>query len=186
MRRYLGAAGVFALANSSDLLLLGLCYERFIAHGMEQHEAMSRLPLLWALLHVVKALGTPLAGALSDRVGRAPPLVLAWVVYALVYAGAAAFSLGAHPAWSVVIFAAYGLVAVLMEGPERALIADLEPDGARRGTAYGLLHFVRGVLTLPATGLGGRPAAVALRLGDVGCGAHEAIVRAGTRSMSQV
>ena len=38
-----------------------------------------------------------------------------------------------------------------MEGPERALIADLQRDGTARGSAYGLLHFVNGVLSLPAT-----------------------------------
>jgi MFS family permease len=151
LKRYLAAAAVFALANSSDMLLLGICYERFLGAGYETHEAMSRLPLLWALLHVVKALGTPVAGGLSDRVGRVRLLALSWVVYAVVYAGVAVFALGGSPAWSIAVFTGYGLVAALMEGPERALIADLEPEGSRRGTAYGLLHFVTGVLTFPAT-----------------------------------
>ncbi|MFG0260721.1 MAG: MFS transporter [Phycisphaerales bacterium JB041] len=151
LRRYLGASALFALANSSDMLLLGICYERFLASGMEPHLAISRLPLLWALLHVVKSLGTPLAGTLSDRVGRVPLLAAAWTVYGAVYAGAAAFALGSHPAWSMAIFTAYALVSVLMEGPERALIADLQPESTKRGGAYGLLHFVTGVLALPAT-----------------------------------
>lgn len=151
LRRYLGATGLFALANSSDMLLLGICYERFMDSGMQQHEAMSRLPLLWALLHVVKSLGTPVAGTLSDRVGRVPLLAASWFIYALVYAGVALFARGGHPAWSIAIFGCYGFVAVLMEGPERALIADLQPDSANRGSSYGLLHFVNGVLTLPAT-----------------------------------
>lgn len=151
LRRYLAAAALFALANSSDMLLLGICYERFLAAGMEEHAAMSRLPLLWALLHVVKTLGTPLAGTLSDRVGRVPLLAASWVVYAVVYAGVGLFARGGHLLWSAVFFAAYGLVAALMEGPERALIADLQPDGSKRGAAYGLLHFVTGLLALPAT-----------------------------------
>jgi MFS family permease len=151
LRRYLAAAALFALANSSDMLLLGVCYERFVASGMPPHEAMSRLPLLWALLHVVKSLGTPIAGSLSDRVGRVPLLAASWFIYALVYTGVALFARGGHPAWSSAIFASYGFVAVLMEGPERALIADLQPDSTNRGSSYGLLHFVNGVLTLPAT-----------------------------------
>ena len=118
---------------------------------MEPHLAISRLPLLWALLHVVKSLGTPLAGTLSDRVGRVPLLAASWVIYAGVYAGTAAFALGGHPAWSMAIFTAYALVSVLMEGPERALIADLQPESTKRGGAYGLLHFVTGILALPAT-----------------------------------
>lgn len=151
LRRYLAASALFALANSSDMLLLGICYEQFLAFGMEPHLAISRLPLLWALLHVVKSLGTPLAGTLSDRVGRVPLLAASWAIYAGVYAGTAAFALGGHPTWSMAIFTAYALVSVLMEGPERALIADLQPESSKRGGAYGLLHFVTGILALPAT-----------------------------------
>jgi len=153
LRRYLAASAIFAMANSSDMLLLGICYERFRDAGLEPHTAMSRLPLLWALLHVVKSLGAPLGGRLSDRVGRVPLLASSWVVYAAVYAGVAWFAVGGSLVWSAALFAAYGLVAALMEGPERALIADLQPDGSQRGAAYGLLHFVTGVLALPATAL---------------------------------
>ena len=151
LRRYLAAAAVFALANSSDMLILGVCYERFLESGMAPHHAMGGLPLLWALLNIVKSLGTPLAGSLSDRTGRLPLIVVAFTIFALVYAGIALFALGGHPAWSIAIAAAYGLVSVLMEGPERAFVADLQPDSSTRGGAYGLLHFVNGVLAFPAT-----------------------------------
>jgi len=153
LRRYLFAAAVFALASASDILLLALCFERFRDSGMSDAAAMGALPFLWAVLHIVRALGAPLGGRLSDRVGRLPLLASAWLMCAGVYAGAALFATGGHPAWSLLLFAAYGLVAALKEAPERALIADLQPEQGRRGTAYGMLHFVKGVLTLPATAL---------------------------------
>lgn len=151
LKKYIAAASIYALANSSDLLLLALCFERFQASGLSDPQAMGLLPLLWALLHVVKSTGVHLGGALSDRVGRIPLLVGAWMAYALVYAGAALFAHATHPAWAFPLFVMYGFVAILQEGPERAIIADFEPNAQRRGTAYGLLDFVTGMLLLPAS-----------------------------------
>jgi MFS family permease len=155
MRRYLLVAGVFSLANSSDLLLLALCYERFLDAGISQPRALGALPLLWAVLHVVRTLGSPLGGRLSDAIGRIPLITLAWLTYAVIYALGVLLALGAHPALAWLIFGAYGLHAALAEAPERALIADLQPDPERRGTAYGMLHFVTGLTALPAAALAG-------------------------------
>ncbi|MCA9294672.1 MAG: MFS transporter [Phycisphaerales bacterium] len=151
LKKYIFAASIYALSNSSDLLLLALCYERFKASGLDDAQAMGLLPLLWALLHVVKTTGVHLGGAISDRVGRIPLLVGAWMAYALVYAGAALFAHATHPAWAFVLFVLYGFVAILQEGPERAIVADFEPNAQRRGTAYGLLDFMTGILLLPAS-----------------------------------
>ena len=155
MRRYLVAATLFALANPSDLLLLALSYQRFIDSGVEPRRALGALPLLWAVLHVVRTIGTPLGGRLSDRVGRLPMITAAWVAYAGIYGGAAYLGAGG-PAWLAwVLLALYGLHAALAEAPERALVADLQPDPDRRGTAYGMLHFATGLAALPATAAAG-------------------------------
>lgn len=155
LKRYLIPAGVFALANSSDMLLLALCYERFMDAGMAPRSALGQLPLLWALLHVVRSAGSAWGGALSDRVGRVVLLRWSWVIYSGVYLFAALFALGAAPALAWPLFLVYGVSTALMEAPERALISDLEPAAGRRGTAYGLVHFVQGLLALPATALAG-------------------------------
>ena len=149
--RYLLPAGVLALGNSSDILLLALCYRRFLDAGSSQRSALAMLPLLWALLHVVKAVGSTWGGTLSDRIGRLGVLRLAWLVYAGVYLGAALMAAGGPALMAWGLFPLYGLYTVLAEGPERALIADLAPRESTRGTAYGLVHFVTGVLVLPAT-----------------------------------
>jgi len=151
LKRYLLPRALFALASSSDMLLLALCYQRFLDAGQSEQIAMGQLPLLWALLHVVKAVGSTWGGALSDRAGRLALLRWAWVVYALVYALAGALAAGG-PIWLAwIVFASYGMFTALAEGPEQALIADLQPDASARGGAYGLVHFVSGALALPAT-----------------------------------
>jgi MFS family permease len=103
--------------------------------------------LLWALLHVVKAaLSTPLA-ALSDRTPRRTVIAAGWLVYAATYAGFAVASAPWH-AWG--LFALYGVHFALVEGAEKALVADLAPPSVR-GRAFGVFHFVVGSCSLPAS-----------------------------------
>src|SRR5205807_2833017 len=73
------------------------------------------------------------------------------ITYAAVYAGFA-FS---HAAWQVwALFATYGLYAGLVEGAERALVADLAPADAR-GTAFGWYNLAVGIGALPASVIAG-------------------------------
>ena len=148
MKRFAAVMGVFSLGNSTDMLLLKLAHDQFIAAGMAETTATAALPLLWAWLHVVKSLATPWGGRLSDRIGRGPALRAGWLVYAAVYVGFALAGGGIAP-W--VLFGVYGLYYGLAEAPERALVSDLSPDPQRRGMAYGLLHAVVGLTALPAS-----------------------------------
>ncbi|MDP8255639.1 MAG: hypothetical protein P9M14_07820, partial [Candidatus Alcyoniella australis] len=70
-----------------------------------------------------------------------------WGLYAVVY-----LLLGlATTAWHVwALFAAYGMYYALVEGPERALVADLVP-AQQRGSAYGWFHLSVGIGALPAS-----------------------------------
>ena len=137
--RYLGVLAVFTLGNSSDAFL--------ILRAQDSGISLVALPLLWTFHHVVKAgLGTPL-GALSDRFGRKPAIGFGWVIYAASYAGFAAASAPLH-AW--LLFGLYGLFHAATEGSERALVADLVPEGAR-GRAFGSYHAVSGAMLLPAS-----------------------------------
>jgi len=105
------------------------------------------IPLLWALLHVVKSSLSMAGGALSDRLGRRTLIAAGWVVYAIVYAGfAVSDSMPALVTW----FLVYGVYFGLVEGTERALIADLAPP-ALRGTAFGVYNAVTGVGALLAS-----------------------------------
>ncbi len=105
------------------------------------------IPILWAMLHVVKSLSNTPGGALSDRLGRKPLLIAGWLVYAVVY-----FALGQATAeWHVwALFGVYGIYFGLTEGVEKALVADLVPAD-RRGSAFGWYNLALGLGALPAS-----------------------------------
>jgi MFS family permease len=83
----------------------------------------------------------------SDRIGRKKVMILAWVVYGLVYMGFAFASQAIH-VW--ILFIIYGFFYGLAEGTERAWVSDLVEE-SRRGTAFGAYHFTIGVGALPAS-----------------------------------
>ena len=108
---------------------------------------LAQLPLFPALLAAVRALlSTPL-GALSDRVPRKAVIVAGWSLYALVYAG---FALASAPWHAWLLIALYGVHYSLLEGAERAFVAELAPADAR-GRAFGAYHFVTAIVALPAS-----------------------------------
>jgi len=138
-RRLLASIFVFSLGCSSDAFLLWRAGELGI--GMEF------APLLWIVLHVVKAATSTWGGALSDRAGRRMPILAGWTVYAVVYAG---FAL-ANAQWQVwVLFAVYGSFFGLTEGPQKAFVVDLVPPDWR-GRALGGYHAAVGAAELPAS-----------------------------------
>jgi MFS family permease len=139
----LGVLFVFTLGNSTDAFLLLRARELGVSAAL--------VPVLWALLHVVKAAASTPGGALSDRFGRRPLLVAGWLLYAAVY-----LALGmANAEWQVwALFALYGVYFGLTEGVEKALVADLVPPD-RRGAAFGWFNLAIAVGALPASVLFG-------------------------------
>jgi MFS family permease len=138
-RRYLVILALFTLSNSSDTFLL--------LRAREVGIAASNLPLLWAALHGVKVLSSLIGGDLSDRLGRKTLIVTGWLFYAAVYL-AFAFVSTPSGAWTVCLL--YGIYFGLVEGAEKALVADLVPAD-KRGTAYGLYNLAFSVAVWPAS-----------------------------------
>jgi MFS family permease len=137
--RVLGVIFLFTLGNSTDAFLLLRAHQLGVAVALA--------PILWAALHVVKSLSSTPGGALSDRIGRRPTLIMGWALYALVYFGFARATAAWH-AWA--LFGVYGVFFGLTEGSERALMADLViPE--RRGTAFGWYNLAIGLGALPAS-----------------------------------
>lgn len=130
---------VFTLGNASDAFLL----LRLSDIGVRA----AWIPVLWAALHVVKSASSVIGGARSDRVGRRRLMAMGWVLYALVYFAFAVFD---GRTTVILIFILYGLYFGLTEGAEKALIADLTPEGLR-GTAFGLYNAVLGIGALIAS-----------------------------------
>jgi MFS family permease len=105
------------------------------------------VPILWALLHVVKSFSSTPGGILSDRFGRKPLIVAGWLLYAAVYY---AFSRAGSQWQAWTLFAVYGVYFGMTEGVEKALVADLVvPE--RRGTAFGWYNLTIGIGALPAS-----------------------------------
>jgi MFS family permease len=130
---------VFTLGNSADAFLL----LRLSDVGVQA----AFIPLLWAALHVVKALMSVWGGVKSDRWGRRVLIGTGWMIYALVYAGfAVSSSVAALIAW----FLFYGVYYGLSEGTEKALIADLAPRSLH-GTAFGIYNAALGIGSLFAS-----------------------------------
>jgi MFS family permease len=135
----LGALLVFTLGNSTDAFL--------VLRATQLGVPVALIPILWAVLHVVKSASSTPGGALSDRLGRKPTIVAGWLLYAAVYAGFAIADAAWH-AWA--LMSVYGIFFGLTEGAQKALVADLvTPDG--RGTAFGWYHLTIGVAALPAS-----------------------------------
>ena len=130
---------LFTLGNSTDAFLL--------LRASQLGVPVALAPILWAALHLVKSASSTPGGALSDRIGRRPTLIMGWMLYAAVYFGFARAD-AAWQAWA--LFGIYGVFFGLTEGSERALIADLVAI-ERRGTAFGWYNLAIGLGALPAS-----------------------------------
>ncbi|MDQ3441003.1 MAG: MFS transporter [Planctomycetota bacterium] len=139
LKRFLIVLTLFTLGNSSDAFLL----LRLSDAGL----ATTYLPIAWSGLHVVKSGLSTLGGGLSDKFGRTHVIVSGWLLYAVVYAG---FAISDTLTALLVWFLVYGVYFSLVEGSEKALIADLTPDDMH-GTAFGWYNAVLGFGSLGAS-----------------------------------
>lgn len=139
LTRFFLILAIFTLGNSSDAFLL----LRLSDAGL----SVAALPLTWAALHVVKASLSTFGGTLSDRFGRRTLIVAGWLVYAVVYAG---FALSTSASVLVMWLLVYGIHFALVEGTEKALVADLSPL-EMHGTAFGWYNAVLGFGALAAS-----------------------------------
>jgi MFS family permease len=138
-KRFLLILALFTLSNSSDAFL--------ILRANQSGVSLVVIPLLWSAHHASKVLSSLFGGDLSDRLGRKRLIVSGWVLYAAVYAG---FAFVNHPVSVWALFLIYGIYFGLVEGAEKALVADLvRPE--QRGTAYGLYNLAFGITVFPAS-----------------------------------
>ncbi len=139
VKRFLVADGVFQLANSSIAFVM--------LRARDGGIAVAAVPLVYLLYNLVYAALSLPAGALSDRIGRRPLLLAAYVLYAGVYA---LLAWSGAPLLVMAALALYGVHSALIEVSQRSLLADLV-GAERRGTVYGIYHTVVGFALLPAS-----------------------------------
>jgi MFS family permease len=139
-KRYLFVAGIFALANSSDMFLLLRAREA----GVPQEQ----IPLLWAAISLITTVfGTPLS-ALSDTFGRKRFILIAWLAFACFYIAMGLPGISIYQIFA--LFGVYGLFKAATEGVEKALVADMAPKGLA-GTAFGWFNLITGMMLFPAS-----------------------------------
>jgi len=143
-KRFLVVVALFTLSNSSDAFLL--------LRAQNAGVSVVMIPLLWAALHGSKVLSSLLGGDLSDRLGRKSLIVAGWLLYAGVYAG---FAFVSNSATVWILFLIYGIYFGLVEGAEKALVADLVRP-SQRGTAFGLYNLAFSITVFPASILMGQ------------------------------
>jgi MFS family permease len=113
--------------------------------------ALALAPLTLVVMNLVYSLSAYPAGRLSDRMPRTRLLGYGCAV---LIAANLCLALGDGLAWAFAGIVLWGLHMGLTEGLIAALVADHAP-AELRGTSFGVLHFVRGVLLLVASVLAG-------------------------------
>jgi MFS family permease len=136
--RVLAVAGVFALVNFPDTLLL--------LRAKDLGFDFAEVTLLYVVYNLSYAVLSYPAGAVSDRRNRRTVFAAGLVLFALAYLG---FGLTTSAAWLWVLFPVYGGYTALTDGVSRAWVADLVPAD-QRGTGLGLHAAVSGVGLLVA------------------------------------
>ncbi len=139
LKRALLPIVLFAFANATDAFVL----VKVARLGGSPILA----PLLWLGLHLIKASTATTGGRLADRYGRRNALALGWIVYAMTWS---AVGFAETIPVLLVLSAFYGLTHGLVEGPEKALVAELAA-GQGKGRAFGAYNMLIGLSALAAS-----------------------------------
>ena len=119
-RRYLLAAALFGLGNSSNAFL--------ILQTRALGASLQTTILIYAGFNLVAALVSYPAGALSDRIGRRALLLISFAVAFVAYAG---FALAHGVVAVALLFCLYGAFQGLFRTAGKTLAADLAPPQLR-------------------------------------------------------
>jgi len=139
LKRALLPVALFAFANATDAFI--------IVKAARLGASPILAPLLWLALHVIKASTATVGGRLADRYGKRNALALGWSVYAVTWS---AVGFAASIPLLFVLAAVYGTSHGLVEGAEKALIAELA-TGNGKGKAFGSYNMLIGLAALAAS-----------------------------------
>ena len=142
-RRFLVGVGVFGLGDFSHTLLILAATAHLTSEAIP---AAVLAILLYAWRNFVQALAAFPAGWLGDRLGHRPVLLAGYALASLAIGGFA-WLIPNAPDWLagwIVLFALAGVYMAIQESLEPAIVAELVPDKALHGTAYGALAAVNG------------------------------------------
>jgi MFS family permease len=141
--KYLGAVALFGLGNSSNSFL--------ILRARELGASLTLTIFIYALYNLVAALASYPAGYLSDKLGRKSLLLLAVLIFAVVYAG---FGLTSSVSAVAFLFPLYGIYQGIFRSVGKAFATDFVP-AERRASGVGWYTAAVGSSGLVASIVGG-------------------------------
>jgi MFS family permease len=140
---YLGVTALFGIGNSSNAFLI----LRTTGLGV----SLTTMILVYAAYNLIAAIASYPAGHLSDRFGRKAVLMVAFVVFLIVYAG---FGIAENALVLGGLFVLYGIYQGIFRAVGKAFATDSVPPGLR-GSAVGWYTATIGVTGLIASIVGG-------------------------------
>ena len=162
LAHFIAVSTVFALSNFSYMFFIYGAMLYFGTNG-ESHAALVISIALYTLFNIFYAIFAIPFGKLSDKIGRFKVISAGFSLYALTcFCFALAVSLTDAKSVTMplallifsALFASYGIVRAILEGNQRAFVADLAPEEAK-ATALGAFHTSVGLASLPASVLAG-------------------------------
>jgi MFS family permease len=139
---YLGVTALFGIGNSTNW---------FLILRLPEGTAISTVVLIYAGYNLVAAVASYPAGYLSDVLGRRTVLLLAFLVFAVVYYG---FGVTTDPAMLGGLFVLYGVYHGVFRAVGKALATDLVPADLR-ASGVGWYMATIGMTGLIASVVGG-------------------------------
>ena len=158
LAHFIAVSTVFALSNFSYMFFIYGAMLYFGTNG-ENHAALVISIALYTLFNIFYAIFAIPFGKLSDKIGRFKVISAGFSLYALTcFCFALAVSLTDAKSVTMplallifsALFASYGIVRAILEGNQRAFVADLAPEEAK-ATALGAFHTSVGLASLPAS-----------------------------------
>jgi len=158
LAHFIAVSTVFALSNFSYMFFIYGAMLYFGTNG-ESHAALVISIALYTLFNIFYAIFAIPFGKLSDKIGRFKVISAGFSLYALTcFCFALAVSLTDAKSVTMplallifsALFASYGIVRAILEGNQRAFVADLAPEEAK-ATALGAFHTSVGLASLPAS-----------------------------------
>ncbi len=145
VKQYILIAALFSLGH------FGYSFILLSSHsvGISDNQSVK----FYALFYLIYSLFSPISGYLADKFGKKIVLITGYLMFALVAIGLVLIPSGLIGAFTntqfmILIFSLYGVCYALIDGTQRAYIADMSPKHLK-ATALGAFHTAIGLVSLP-------------------------------------